>query len=86
MGNFAQQIHPLKDEVTLTIRRTNSRTIDVVKVRLAMSHSRPKYLCTWISDSIQIPFGLKREELHGYGNLARRELHRESTYQWRGPL
>ncbi|KAL0578755.1 hypothetical protein V5O48_003253 [Marasmius crinis-equi] len=30
MGNFAQQIHPLKDEVTLTIRRVNSRTIDVV--------------------------------------------------------
>ncbi|KAK1224601.1 hypothetical protein PQX77_012496 [Marasmius sp. AFHP31] len=32
MGNFAQQIHPLKDDVTLTIRRVNSRTIDVVKI------------------------------------------------------
>ncbi|KAJ8077341.1 hypothetical protein PM082_001771 [Marasmius tenuissimus] len=32
MGNFAQQIHPLKDDVTLTIRRVGSRTIDVVKI------------------------------------------------------
>ncbi|KAF9263255.1 hypothetical protein L218DRAFT_902191 [Marasmius fiardii PR-910] len=30
MGNFAQQVHPLIDAVTLTIRRVNSRTIDVV--------------------------------------------------------
>ncbi|KAG7098678.1 hypothetical protein E1B28_000592 [Marasmius oreades] len=30
MGNFAQQVHPLTDEVTLTIRRVNRRTIDVI--------------------------------------------------------
>ncbi|KAF8061523.1 hypothetical protein FPV67DRAFT_1509294 [Lyophyllum atratum] len=28
MGNFAQQTHPLTDSVTLTIQRTNSKTID----------------------------------------------------------
>ncbi|EEB91861.1 hypothetical protein MPER_09715, partial [Moniliophthora perniciosa FA553] len=30
MGNFAQKVHPLTDEVTLTVRRTRSRTIDIV--------------------------------------------------------
>jgi len=32
MGNFAQQVHPLKDEVHLTIRRPGSGTIDAFSV------------------------------------------------------
>uniref|UniRef100_A0A0W0FH16 Uncharacterized protein n=1 Tax=Moniliophthora roreri TaxID=221103 RepID=A0A0W0FH16_MONRR len=30
MGNFAQKVHPLTDQVTLTVRRSRSHTIDIV--------------------------------------------------------
>lgn len=37
MGNFAQQVHPLVDTVSLTIQRINSSTVDHFVV--SMKHS-----------------------------------------------